>query len=60
MDEICGLAREDCLGQTCMKWQGDGELSALDRDLILQRLMEVDGCPSPLMECWVVWKGVES
>lgn len=54
MDAIRTLAREDCLGQTCLKWQGNGELSAVDRELILQRLMRADGCPSPLMECWVV------
>ncbi len=53
MDAIRRLAREDCLGQTCMKWQGNGELSAVDRDLILQRLMRVDGCSSPRLECWV-------
>ena len=32
----------DCLGRTCLKWQSDGELSALDRSLILERLQQVD------------------
>ena len=31
-----------CLGRTCMKWKADGELTDLDWQLILQRLMEVD------------------
>jgi len=31
-----------CLGRTCLKWQGDGELTALDRQLVLQRLVLVD------------------
>ena len=31
-----------CLGRTCLKWQADGELTALDRQLVLQRLVLVD------------------
>lgn len=35
-------ASESCLGRTCLKWTPDGELSATDAQLILQRLREVD------------------
>jgi hypothetical protein len=49
-------ARDNCLGQTCLKWQPDGELSAVDRQLVLERLLQSDGCPSPMTECWV-WSG---
>jgi hypothetical protein len=31
-----------CLGRTCLKWGADGELSALDLNLVLQRLAQVD------------------
>ena len=31
-----------CLGRTCLKWQADGELTASDRQLVLQRLVLVD------------------
>jgi len=31
-----------CLGRTCLKWQADGELTALDLQLVLQRLALVD------------------
>jgi hypothetical protein len=27
-----------CLGRTCLKWGADGELSAVDKQLVLQRL----------------------
>ena len=32
----------DCLGRTCLKWGADGDLSALDLHLVLQRLALVD------------------
>ena len=32
----------DCLGRTCLKWQTDGELTALDLSLVLARLAQVD------------------
>ena len=32
----------DCLGRTCLKWSADGELTALDLCLVLQRLAQVD------------------
>ena len=31
-----------CLGRTCLKWGADGELTALDRELVLERLAQVD------------------
>lgn len=31
-----------CLGRTCMKWSSDGELTALDLCLVLERLAKVD------------------
>jgi hypothetical protein len=31
-----------CLGRTCLKWGVDGELTALDRELIMERLARVD------------------
>ncbi len=32
----------NCLGRTCLKWGADGELSALDFSLVMQRLALVD------------------
>jgi hypothetical protein len=31
-----------CLGRTCRKWGVDGELTALDLDLVMDRLAQVD------------------
>lgn len=31
-----------CLGRTCLKWGVDGELTALDLELVLERLAQVD------------------
>lgn len=31
-----------CLGRTCMKWGADGELIALDLNLVMERLAQVD------------------
>ncbi|MFZ9951286.1 MAG: hypothetical protein ACO3FA_03255 [Vulcanococcus sp.] len=31
-----------CLGRTCLKWGADGELTALDLNLVLERLAQVD------------------
>ncbi|MFN9619771.1 MAG: hypothetical protein ACK55X_08690 [Synechococcaceae cyanobacterium] len=31
-----------CLGRTCLKWGSDGERSALDLSLVLERLAQVD------------------
>lgn len=33
---------ESCLGRTCLQWAADGELSSLDRDLVMARLALVD------------------
>ena len=32
----------DCLGRTCLKWGADGELTAQDLGLVLERLAQVD------------------
>lgn len=40
----------DCLGRTCLKWGADGELTALDLRLVMQRLAEVDPEVSSLQE----------
>ena len=34
------------LGRTCMKWSADGELTALDVQLVLERLVAVDAALS--------------
>ncbi|MEB3199303.1 MAG: hypothetical protein VKK62_02095 [Synechococcaceae cyanobacterium] len=40
----------DCLGRTCLKWGADGELTALDLSLVMQRLAQVDPEVSALQE----------
>lgn len=32
----------NCLGRTCLKWGADGELTALDFSLVMERLAQVD------------------
>ncbi len=39
-------AEPTCLGRTCMKWSADGELTALDVQLVLERLVAVDAALS--------------
>lgn len=39
-----------CLGRTCLKWQADGELTALDWQLVLQRLALVDQDATDLLD----------
>ena len=39
-------APANCLGQTCLSWQSDGELSPEDRQLVLERYCAVI-CFSP-------------
>jgi len=39
-----------CLGRTCLKWQADGELTALDLQLVLQRLALVDQDATDLLD----------
>jgi hypothetical protein len=41
-DSIHRLNVSDCLGRTCLKWSADGELTALDLSLVMERLAEVD------------------
>ena len=36
------LLGRTCLGRTCLKWSADGELTALDLCLVLERLAQVD------------------
>ena len=31
-----------CLANTCLKWGANGDLTALDLDLVLERLAQVD------------------
>lgn len=45
------------LGQTCLSWQSNGELSPEDRQLVLERLLQVDGCASGSKECWLISEG---
>lgn len=33
-----GASADSCLGRTCLEWMADGELAALDRLLVLERL----------------------
>ncbi|MEB3256055.1 MAG: hypothetical protein VKJ05_06670 [Synechococcaceae cyanobacterium] len=37
-----------CLGRTCLHWREDGELIDDDRELVLQRLGQVDPQVDPL------------
>jgi hypothetical protein len=41
-DSIQTPIANDCLGRTCLKWGSDGELTALDLCLVLERLAQVD------------------
>ena len=61
---IASPSASDCLGRTCLKWGADGELTAFDLSLVLERLALVNpevtsarlaelqppgqGCPAPL------------
>ncbi|MEY4354521.1 MAG: hypothetical protein RLZZ609_2762 [Cyanobacteriota bacterium] len=47
-------APANCLGQSCLSWQRDGELSPEDRQLVLERLLLADGYASAARECWVL------
>ena len=33
---------QDCLGLTCLTWSASGELEAMDRELVLERLARAD------------------
>jgi|LakMenEpi03Aug12_release.lakeMendotaPanAssembly.Ray.scaffolds.fasta_scaffold4199756_1 hypothetical protein len=47
-------SRTNCLGQSCLKWQPNGDLSPEDRRLVLERLLRADGCASASTECWLI------
>jgi hypothetical protein len=49
-DSLPALIASDCLGRTCLHWQPDGELSALDLCLVLDRLALVDAQVLALVE----------
>jgi hypothetical protein len=34
--------RGDCLRRTCLKWEANGELSAIDHASLMERLCEAD------------------
>lgn len=40
-----------CLGQTCLKWQANGELSSVDLQHVLDRLLQNDQGASHINEC---------
>jgi hypothetical protein len=42
MQTIGSITTSCCLGITCLKWRTDGELSALDLRLVIERLARVD------------------
>lgn len=42
MTGIRVMRAANCLGRTCMKWGADGDLTALDLALVLDRLAQVD------------------
>ena len=47
-------SRANCLGQSCLRWDANGELSPEDRRLVLERLLRADGCTSASAECWAI------
>lgn len=47
----------NCLGQTCLSWQSDGELSPEDHQLVLTRLLQGDDCAAGSRECWLISEG---
>lgn len=49
-DALPTLISGDCLGRTCLQWQPDGELTALDLCLVLDRLAQVDAEVLALVE----------
>lgn len=42
MDSTHTNVPSNCLGRTCLKWGADGELTALDLGLVMERLAQVD------------------
>jgi hypothetical protein len=41
-DSNGSISNRSCLGLTCLKWRADGELSAFDFRLVIERLARVD------------------
>jgi hypothetical protein len=41
-DPTITINASSCLGRTCLKWGVDGELTALDLALVMERLAQVD------------------
>ncbi|MCT0223564.1 hypothetical protein [Synechococcus sp. CS-1328] len=41
-DPTMTINTSSCLGRTCLKWGADGDLTALDLKLVLERLAQVD------------------
>lgn len=42
----------DCLGRTCLQWGADGELTAVDFRLVMERLAQVDPEVTALAGSW--------
>lgn len=41
-DSTSTISVSNCLGRTCLKWGADGELSANDLALVMERLAQED------------------
>ncbi|MEY4354898.1 MAG: hypothetical protein RLZZ609_3139 [Cyanobacteriota bacterium] len=54
MADTLSFGPANCLDQSWLTWQSDGELSPEDRQLVLERLLQADGCASAARECWVL------
>jgi len=39
---IMTISVSSCLGRTCLQWGADGDLTALDLELVMERLAQVD------------------
>lgn len=42
VNDTQALQQDTCLGRTCMKWSADGELTEIDFQLIMERLVSSD------------------
>ena len=51
MDDSLRQRDDSCLGSTCLKWTGDGELSAVDLHHVLELLSASDSSVSVLGTC---------
>ena len=49
-DDTMTFNTSSCLGRTCLKWSADGDLTALDLELVLERLAEVDQDVAALLQ----------